>query len=86
MTDEPLLTPEDIARIVGMSPTYVRDRLSKQRGFPPPIRIGKLLRWTREDIERWIESRKLSPTARLSRPHVQSVCTAHDVFFGTLCE
>lgn len=23
---------------------------------------------------------------RDQRPHVQSVCTAHDVFFGTLCE
>ena len=67
MTDEPLLTPEDIARIVGMSPTYVRDKLSKQRGFPPPLRIGKLLRWTREDISVWIESCRLSPAARRSK-------------------
>lgn len=86
MTDTPLLTVADVARLVVMTEPYVRDKLSRQRGFPEPYRIGNSLRWKREDIERWIESRKLSPAARLSRPHVQLVCTAHDVFFGTLRE
>ena len=75
MTDTPFLTVADVARLVVMTEPYVRDKLSRQRGFPEPYRLGNSLRWKREDIERWIESRKLSPTARLSRPHVQSVRT-----------
>lgn len=67
MTDTPFLTVADVARLVVMTEPYVRDKLSRQRGFPEPYRLGNSLRWKREDIERWIESRKLSPAARRSK-------------------
>lgn len=67
MTESPLMTLDDIASITGTSAKYVRDRLSKQRGFPPPLRIGKFLRWTRDDIDAWLESCRLSRAARQSK-------------------
>jgi len=52
MTDTPFLTVADVARLVVMTEPYVRDKLSRQRGFPEPYRLGNSLRWKREDIER----------------------------------
>ena len=40
-----LLTADDLAARLGMHPVYVRDVLSKRKGFPDAIRIGKSLRW-----------------------------------------
>jgi len=41
MTDTPFLTVADVARLVVMTEPYVRDKLSRQRGFPEPYRKAK---------------------------------------------
>lgn len=55
-----------IADILGLNAAHVRDRLTKRRDFPPGYRIGGVLRWKAEDIEDWIEARKVTPGARRS--------------------
>ena len=52
-----LLTPQDIAQILGMSKTYVRDRLVKRPDFPrPAISLSqKTRRWSQVDVRSWMQ-------------------------------
>lgn len=59
-----LLTADDLARLLGLHPVYVRDVISKRKGFPDAIRIGKALRWKADEIEDWIDKQRVSPTVR----------------------
>lgn len=53
-----LWTAQDIAEKLKLNVRYVRDRLSKRKDFPAAYRIGSLLRWKPEDVEKWLEKRK----------------------------
>lgn len=55
-----------IAEMLDLNEAHVRDRLTKRKDFPPAHRIGGALRWKAEDIEDWIESRKITRGARQS--------------------
>jgi predicted DNA-binding transcriptional regulator AlpA len=59
-----LLTADDLARLLGLHPVYVRDVISKRKGFPDAIRIGKALRWKADEIEDWIDRQRVSPAVR----------------------
>ncbi len=50
-----LLTLEDIVKILGVSPRTVA-RLLKEQSLPTPIRIGKQLRWSKKQIEQFVEN------------------------------
>jgi len=55
MNDDLVLTAEQVANILKCSPKTIRDDAEKKwPGFPPAIRIGRLKRWRRRDIEEWI--------------------------------
>jgi predicted DNA-binding transcriptional regulator AlpA len=46
-----LLTPRDVARIVGQSEAWVR------RSVPHKVHLGhRTVRWFERDIEQWLES------------------------------
>lgn len=62
-----LLTADDLARRLGLHPVYVRDVVSKRKGFPDARRFGKALRWDSDEIEDWIDKQRVSPTARRSK-------------------
>ncbi len=51
------LAPADIGAMLSMKPEYVTDKLSKRPDFPRPdlMLSGRIRRWKRETIERWIE-------------------------------
>lgn len=51
MTDR-LLTAEEVAEILGVSPEWVYDAARERR--LPCIRIGRIVRFRREAIEAWI--------------------------------
>ena len=68
MTD--LLTLEALAAMLDMTPAHIRDRLSKSRGFPDAIRVGQQLRWRRSEIDDWLESRRVSASARRTKRKV----------------
>ncbi len=48
-----LLTVDDLARLLGCSRRHVW-RLRDAGDLPAPIRLGKLVRWNREAVLRWI--------------------------------
>jgi len=50
-----LLTVEDVAALLRVSPDWVRDHASRKQPRLPVIRVGKLLRFRSHEIERWIQ-------------------------------
>ncbi|MBX3356731.1 MAG: helix-turn-helix domain-containing protein [Phycisphaeraceae bacterium] len=50
-----LLTAEDVAGQLSCSPRHVR-RLSDRGAMPAPVKVGRLVRWDRDSIERWVAS------------------------------
>jgi prophage regulatory protein len=49
----PLLTVDDLARLLGISPKAVYHRRHRQ-ALPPAIVLGRSLRWKTQAIESWI--------------------------------
>ncbi|KAA5545102.1 helix-turn-helix domain-containing protein [Roseiconus nitratireducens] len=50
-----LITPQLVARLLGVSTKSVR-RLAAAGKMPPPIRVGRLLRWRAGAIHEWIDA------------------------------
>ena len=50
-----LIHVEQLAEILGCSSRHVR-RLSDSHRIPRPIKLGSLTRWTRVEIDNWINS------------------------------
>jgi len=50
-----LLTPEEVAGRLGVSPGWVRDHSTRKHPRLPAVRIGRFLRYRHEDLERWID-------------------------------
>jgi excisionase family DNA binding protein len=50
-----LLTVDDVAALLQVSPDWVRDHASRKQPRLPVVRVGKLLRFRLHEIERWIE-------------------------------
>jgi len=62
-----LITATEVGKMLKLHPAHVRDRLSKQSGFPKAMRVGAALRWYREDISDWLVKQSVSPAARRSK-------------------
>lgn len=55
--DGGLMTVDDIAQVLKLNTSHVRDRLIREAGFPRPvINRHKCRRWTRASIERWLSA------------------------------
>lgn len=52
-----LLTPEELAEMLGVSPSTIRWWRSEGRG-PRATKVGRLLRYDEADVRAWIEERK----------------------------
>jgi excisionase family DNA binding protein len=51
-----LVDAKEIAAFLACSPKHVR-RLAEQGRMPKPVKVGRLCRWPRESIERWLQDR-----------------------------
>ncbi len=51
--DAVLLTVQQVAKLINCSTRHVR-RLADRGAMPHPVRIGTLIRWRRDEIERWV--------------------------------
>jgi excisionase family DNA binding protein len=58
-----LLTPEELAEILGISVYTVYQYTSKRR--IPYIKIGKLIRFSETEIEEWLQANTLETQSRL---------------------
>lgn len=55
-TDDPLLTPVDVAKYLGVPPATVY--AWRYRGVGPrSIKVGRYLRWRRSDVDAWLDQR-----------------------------
>jgi len=69
---EKLLTPREVAPWLDVSVDWVQDHATTKEPLVPSVRIGKLLRFRREDIEEFIErqaqrrARTFTPDLRLA--------------------
>ena len=52
---ERLLTPAQVAEWLGVSDAWVLDHASRRRPYLPSVKLGKAVRFQREDVERFIE-------------------------------
>lgn len=50
------MTVQEVARILRVSDAWVRDHATRKEPRLPVVRVGKLLRFRRSDIEAWIET------------------------------
>jgi excisionase family DNA binding protein len=53
--DGPLLRPDQVAVLLSVKTSWVYDAV--QRGTLPCLRIGRHIRFTREMLEEWLQSR-----------------------------
>lgn len=55
-----LVAVADIAKLLGLSPRHVRERLVNKAGFPRPriVLSTKTRRWDMDDIQTWVEQQK----------------------------
>ena len=51
---ERLLTPRDVAEILSVSVAWVLDHSSRRRPFLPSVKLGKVVRYRREEVEEFI--------------------------------
>jgi predicted DNA-binding transcriptional regulator AlpA len=56
MTDKILLCDKDVAVLLSISRATIW-RLKSQGKLPPPVRLGKAVRWRKVDIVKWFENR-----------------------------
>ena len=55
MTDQQLLRAADVSRLLNISKRQVY-RLADAGHLPGRVKLGKLTRWDREAIEKWIKA------------------------------
>lgn len=55
-----LLTIDNIASMMSLSPAYVRDKLVKRADFPrPSISLSqKFRRWSMQDVSAWLQNQQ----------------------------
>jgi excisionase family DNA binding protein len=51
--DRLLLTIRDVSKLLGISQRAIWGWANDGK-FPPPLELGRLRRWRREDIEAWL--------------------------------
>jgi len=52
---EKLLTPQEIADILGVQPSTIYQWT--HQGYIPHVKIGKFVRFKEKDVERWVEKK-----------------------------
>ncbi len=54
------LRDPEAARYIGMSTMWLRKKRMDGDG-PPVIRLGRAVRYDTDDLDRWLESKKVNP-------------------------
>jgi excisionase family DNA binding protein len=54
-TQESLLTTEEVAEWLSVSPGWVRDHATRKQPRLPSLKLGKLLRFRTEDVKEFIQ-------------------------------
>ena len=65
VVDEPLMTPQEVADFLGLPIATLPTWRAKRNG-PRGYRVGKHVRYRREDVEAWLEERADSELRRFA--------------------
>ncbi|MCS6944010.1 MAG: helix-turn-helix domain-containing protein [Sutterellaceae bacterium] len=49
-----LLTPAELAQVLGLAEQTIYNRIQEGRPLPPYIRLGRLLRFRASDVDAWL--------------------------------
>jgi predicted DNA-binding transcriptional regulator AlpA len=60
-----LLDTDATAHLLGCSPAALTKFRTQRRG-PPYVRVGRLIRYRRVDLTRWLKSRRVLPEAKVN--------------------
>ncbi len=53
MSEQLLLSQTELARLLDLSSRTI-SRMNASRKIPRPVRVGRSVRWRRDEVERWI--------------------------------
>jgi excisionase family DNA binding protein len=56
---EKLLTPSEVARWLGVSAAWVRDHATRKQPQLPTVRLGKLMRFRAEEIDKFLTEQEI---------------------------
>lgn len=56
-----LVSPSELARLVGLAPRTIYNRISTDGDLPPILRMGRLPRFALADVQLWIASKHDGP-------------------------
>jgi predicted DNA-binding transcriptional regulator AlpA len=79
MSARELVTEEDAARHIGMSVSFLRmgrcrGTLGNRTPTPPYLKLGASVRYDRQDLDAWLNERRVDPSARAaSNPRVRQL-------------
>lgn len=73
---KPSFTIKTLAQRWDLTPDAVRSQLQAGVDLPPSIRIGRNIRFLREDVERWEREQVEKETARRAAAAQQQTATA----------
>jgi predicted DNA-binding transcriptional regulator AlpA len=59
-----LVTPTELATLLGLAPRTIYNRLNTGGDLPPVVRLGRLPRFFFKDVEPWLE-KKHQPAVRV---------------------
>ena len=57
-----LLTPEELARMLGLSVQTIYNRRHNGAHLPPALKLGNQIRYRQSDVERWLDARYEQPS------------------------
>lgn len=66
-SSEDLLTPEQVAKLLNMSPRWVRDHATRRNPRIPAVDLGSRMRFRRSDVEQFIRERIQGPSQKSRR-------------------
>lgn len=60
---ESLIDTKQLSVIIGVSEQTLRNKVSREcfEDMPPPLRIGRLIKWRPSDVDQWLETKKIQP-------------------------
>lgn len=61
-----LLNQSKVAKILGVTEKFLEARRCRGGGVPY-IRVGRLVRYKKSDVDAWIDSRRVSSTSEVGR-------------------
>ncbi|WP_310158721.1 helix-turn-helix domain-containing protein [Herbaspirillum sp. 1173] len=68
----PLLSPHDLAKVLGVAEQTIYNRHSNRDDLPPSIKLGRLLRFRREDVDTWLQQKLFECTSK-STPNAKQI-------------